>query len=349
MTVWARSLAFNTRREPSFAVATRNHASTRNHALSPSTPRRLQSSGKMASPYPDYSFGPDYSKGPFPAIPRRAGVAKVTVSTEPAAPSAFPTTAQLVSKEALAAAFPGLEGSDAATDGSAARYEGERRVLFHSFGPAAKADLAAVKRAAVAAVSRARALKVAGGLELVAPAVAGVPAAKVAEGVAQAAALANYAFDRYITAADKLPALLPALHVRLPAGGPDAAAAVAAGELAAALAEATVFARDLSNERADEMNPARLEAEARAVAAEIGASVTVVTGAELLEKGLHLMAAVGQAARHAPRYVELAIAGDPAHPDDVILLVGKGITYDTGGLNIKGTGFMEDMHMDMSG
>lgn len=41
--------------------------------------------------------------------------------------------------------------------------------------------------------------------------------------------------------------------------------------------------------------------------------------------------------------------GDPSNPDDVILVVGKGITYDTGGLNIKGTGFMEDMHMDMGG
>jgi leucyl aminopeptidase len=74
-----------------------------------------------------------------------------------------------------------------------------------------------------------------------------------------------------------------------------------------------------------------------------------------MNEGLHLLYSVGQAAglvrpdTHDPRYVELNYKGDPEHPEDVILLVGKCITYDTGGLNIKGTGFMEDMHMDMGG
>jgi leucyl aminopeptidase len=61
------------------------------------------------------------------------------------------------------------------------------------------------------------------------------------------------------------------------------------------------------------------------------------------------MHAVGQAARHAPRYIELHYKGDPEHPEDVTALVGKGVCYDTGGLNIKPTGSMEDMHMDMGG
>ena len=116
---------------------------------------------------------------------------------------------------------------------------------------------------------------------------------------------------------------------------------------AAVLSDCTVFARDLVNERADEMHPARLEEVARALAAEAGATVHVLAGEALLPAGLHMLHAVGQAARHAPRYVELLHAGDPANPKDVIMLVGKGITYDTGGLNIKPTGSMEDMHMDM--
>ena len=115
------------------------------------------------------------------------------------------------------------------------------------------------------------------------------------------------------------------------------------------LAESTIFARDLVNERADEMHPERLEAVARAVAAEAGARVHVLAGADLLPEGLHLLYAVGQAARYAPRYVELLHAGDPEHPEDVLLIVGKGITFDSGGLNIKPTGAMEDMHMDMGG
>lgn len=131
------------------------------------------------------------------------------------------------------------------------------------------------------------------------------------------------------------------LPPRPSAGGPAAAAAVAT---AATLAEATLFARDLSNERADEMHPARLEAVARGVAAETGASVHVVSGvAELEAQGLCLLAAVGQSARHAPRYVELFYRGDPEHPEDVIALVGKAITFDSGGLNLKPTGGIENM------
>jgi leucyl aminopeptidase len=66
------------------------------------------------------------------------------------------------------------------------------------------------------------------------------------------------------------------------------------------------------------------------------------------------MAAVGQASRHGPRYIELVYKGDPETyktdgTGDVFMVVGKGITFDTGGLNLKGTGFMEDMYMDMGG
>lgn len=80
---------------------------------------------------------------------------------------------------------------------------------------------------------------------------------------------------------------------------------------------------------------------AKFVADQIGAQLTVVKGQGLIDAGLHLMAAVGQAALHPARYIELKYAGDPTNPDDVIMVVGKGITFDTGGLNIKGTGFME--------
>lgn len=64
-------------------------------------------------------------------------------------------------------------------------------------------------------------------------------------------------------------------------------------------------------------------------------------GDDLVKEGLHLMHAVGQAARHPGRYVELFHKGDPEHPDDIIAIVGKGVCFDSGGLNIKGTGFME--------
>ena len=59
---------------------------------------------------------------------------------------------------------------------------------------------------------------------------------------------------------------------------------------------------------------------------------------------------VGKGADSQPRCVMVHYVGDPSRPNEVDLaLVGKGVTYDTGGLNIKGTGFMEDMYGDKGG
>src|SRR5690242_20562112 len=64
--------------------------------------------------------------------------------------------------------------------------------------------------------------------------------------------------------------------------------------------------------------------------------------------GYRLLSAVGQAATVPPRLIALKYNGNPERKES-IALVGKGITFDSGGLNLKPTGGMEDMHMDMSG
>lgn len=179
------------------------------------------------------------------------------------------------------------------------------------------------------------------------PAVAGQSAARVAEVVVQAASLSNYSFDRYLTTEAKVPHLLSTIHVASDAfGAEDVEAAVTRATI---LAKGAIFARDLVNERADEMHPARLEALARSIAGANGYEVHTVVGDKLVEEGLHLLHAVGQAARVAPRYIEVLYKGDPDHPEDVICITGKGVCFDSGGLNIKQTGFMEDMHADMGG
>lgn len=93
------------------------------------------------------------------------------------------------------------------------------------------------------------------------------------------------------------------------------------------------------------MTPERMEAIATAIAtAHSGVfKMQVIKGAELVSAGMHLMAAVGQSSRHQARYITLEytpadLSGVPEHK---VAVVGKGITFDSGGLNIKGTGFME--------
>src|SRR5512139_4538 len=114
-----------------------------------------------------------------------------------------------------------------------------------------------------------------------------------------------------------------------------------------AIAEATNLVRDLVNTPASDLGPAELEAAAAKVAAEFKAEIRVVSGAEL-EQGYPMIAVVGQAAvaERAPRLIELEW-GDTRHPR--IALVGKGVCFDSGGLDIKPSSAMRLMKKDMGG
>jgi leucyl aminopeptidase len=113
------------------------------------------------------------------------------------------------------------------------------------------------------------------------------------------------------------------------------------------VAEATALVRDLVNTPAGDLGPAELEAAARSVATNCGASV-IVTAGKALSEGYPMIAAVGQAATadRAPRLIEMEW-GNPAHPR--VAIVGKGVCFDTGGLDIKPSAGMRLMKKDMGG
>lgn len=116
---------------------------------------------------------------------------------------------------------------------------------------------------------------------------------------------------------------------------------------AALQAAATALVRDLVNRPAADMGPNALEAEARRIGKTYKADITVTSG-DTLESGYPLIHAVGKAAmrEHAPRLIELNW-GDDRHPR--IAIVGKGITFDSGGLDIKPASGMRIMKKDMGG
>jgi leucyl aminopeptidase len=105
--------------------------------------------------------------------------------------------------------------------------------------------------------------------------------------------------------------------------------------------------RDLVNTPAEHMGPAELEAEAEALAKAHGAALTVTRG-DLLEREFPMVHMVGRAASrsHAPRMIELEW-GDPKHPR--VAVIGKGVTFDSGGLDIKPGASMLSMKKDMGG
>ncbi len=114
----------------------------------------------------------------------------------------------------------------------------------------------------------------------------------------------------------------------------------------AELVEAIHWGRDLINTPANDMGPEALEGEARRLASRFDAKVRVTKGEELLVDNYPMIHAVGRAAHQAPRLVELEW-GQDKHPR--LAVCGKGITFDTGGVNIKSATGARLMKKDMGG
>jgi leucyl aminopeptidase len=153
--------------------------------------------------------------------------------------------------------------------------------------------------------------------------------------IALAWALGGYRFDRYRNKPKDAPARLLAPE------GVDAAEVKS-------LAQAAALARDLINVPANDMGPVELEMAAREVAEAFGAKAAVVVGDALLDAGYPAVHAVGRAAvpARAPRIIELSW-GEAGHP--LVALVGKGVVFDTGGLDLKPSAGMRLMKKDMGG
>ncbi|MCX8995694.1 leucyl aminopeptidase family protein [Rhizobiaceae bacterium BDR2-2] len=141
-----------------------------------------------------------------------------------------------------------------------------------------------------------------------------------------------YGYDRYKPEPSAQPKLL------VPA---DADAVLVRRELAA-----VYLARDLINTPANDMGPVKLEEVFRALAAHYKAEVSVITGDALLGANFPLVHAVGRAGPQAPRLMEMRW-GKRGHPR--LTLVGKGVCFDTGGLDIKTAAGMALMKKDMGG
>jgi len=110
--------------------------------------------------------------------------------------------------------------------------------------------------------------------------------------------------------------------------------------------DAAALARDLINTPAQDMGPTALARSAVTMARRLGMKSRVVVGEALLKSGYGLIHAVGRAAADAPRLIDLAW-GEAKHPR--VTLVGKGVCFDTGGLDIKGADGMKLMKKDMGG
>src|SRR3954465_6593974 len=151
---------------------------------------------------------------------------------------------------------------------------------------------------------------------------------------ALAFALGSYRFTRYRKVSDK------AVRLVLPDG--------VDGDDLSRIAEGMTLARDLINTPANNMGPAELEEAARALAKQHGAKFRSIVGSNLLKQNFPLIHAVGRAAEpsRAPRLIDL---GWGKASDPKVTLVGKGVCFDTGGLDLKPDSAMLIMKKDMGG
>ena len=142
-------------------------------------------------------------------------------------------------------------------------------------------------------------------------------------------AMGGYSFDRYRKRKHKTPTLVPGKSAGL-----------------LPMAEAVFFARDLINTPANDMGPEALEKAFRLLAKAHAAKVSVIKGDALLKKNFPMVHAVGRASAEAPRVLDMKWGKSS---DPLVTLVGKGVTFDTGGLNIKPGSSMALMKKDMGG
>ena len=149
---------------------------------------------------------------------------------------------------------------------------------------------------------------------------------------ALAFALGLYRFSRYRTAD------VPDVKL-VPPDGVDAADILR-------MADAAMLARDLVNTPSNDMGPAELELAARELAERHGAAFSSIVGDDLVKQNFPLIHAVGMASTRAPRLIDFTW-GDASHPK--VTLVGKGVCFDTGGLDLKPSSGMLIMKKDMGG
>ncbi|WP_055603460.1 leucyl aminopeptidase [Streptomyces aureus] len=171
--------------------------------------------------------------------------------------------------------------------------------------------------------------------------------AEDASAIAEGALLGAYAFDQYRSSGDAKDAKKPLGEVALLGAKPRDKAHKAAAERAQAVAEEINRARDLINMPPNDLTPAAFAAAAQAAGKEHGLKVQVLDEKALAKGGFGGILGVGVGSQNPPRLVRIGYTHPKA--EKTLALVGKGITYDSGGISLKPAGHNETMKCDMSG
>jgi len=174
--------------------------------------------------------------------------------------------------------------------------------------------------------------------------IAGLDPEACAQAIAEGAVLGLYRFDRHKRPDDDATEID---QITIVEHGPKAAAMAASAERGVILGEAANFARDLANEPSNVLTPTEFAARAEKMASEHGLGFTLFERDKAEEMGMGAFLGVAKGSAQPPKFMMLTYSG--AGEGRAIGFLGKGITFDTGGISIKPAQGMEEMKGDMSG
>jgi leucyl aminopeptidase len=220
-----------------------------------------------------------------------------------------------------------------------------RRIALVGAGPSTGASVAS-HRVAAGRFARASAGVGARSVALALPALAGaaVPPTLQLQSATEGLLLGLYRFDKYLDPAKRTPPAIETISLFTTIAVDRAPAAILRAQ---ETARAVANARSLVNEPAGFLTPQRLADTAQHLAGESGLDLTVLDRDACREKGMGLFLAVAQGSPEEPKFIHLA--WKPERPEKKVVLVGKGVTFDSGGLSLKTNEGMLDMKVDMSG
>jgi len=163
--------------------------------------------------------------------------------------------------------------------------------------------------------------------------------------------LGRYRFESYIAKDDRTRDLLTEVTILFPAGEDDIPAAanlsLTRGQI---VADAVNWARDLVNEPPSSLTPERLADQVQAMAKDAGLTCQILGPKEIEKQKMHLLLGVARGSTNEPRFIHLTYKPmGKEKPRRRFVLVGKGVTFDSGGLSLKPTAGMLDMKGDMAG
>ena len=226
------------------------------------------------------------------------------------------------------------------------------RVLVAGLGPQDKFDVHVVRRVSAEVVRFLRrkgissAVTIAHGVSIGIE--DGLDPRQSGQAIAEGAHLGLYKFGVYLTKNGDSTTEFE--HLTVVELNKARAKAIGAGiKLGCTVAQAAITARNMVNEPANHMTPSRMAEAAQKVASDQGLKIEILENAQMKKMGMGAFMGVAQGTDEPAKLIVLRYDGDPGNPENNLGLIGKGITFDTGGISLKPPGGMEAMKGDMAG